>query len=199
MVALTCVVTSLLSRRWHDMILDLVLVRARVCLYSAAQALCTGRLVADLWLSNLLGRNWLDSVGIWLRSAAQAQSTAIITSNTTFAFVRAHRVGGNAKYTGPILVNMLSLGARVLSAVVSIGRGRAVGRKTTALLLRMRVGAGGNATARWSVHGRIRRDAFDGGGMLTVMFAIAFPPAPHLRVESALPISGTDCQEQSLR
>ena len=181
------------------MSLDLVLVRARVCLRSAAQALCTGRLVADLWLSNLLGRKWLDSVGIWLCNAAQAQSTAIITSNTTIAVVRAHRARGNATYTGPIFKHTLSLGARVLSAVVSIGRRGAVGRRTTALLLRTRAGAGGIATFSGNMHGRIRRNEFEGGGMLTVLFAIAFPSAPHLSVESALPISGTDLNGDSAR
>ena len=184
--------SSLLSRRWPDLSLDLLLLRERFCLHGAAQALCTGRLVADFWLSDLLGRKWLDSEGIWLCNAAQAQSIASITSSTTLAVLRAHRAGGNATYTGPIHKQMLSLGARVLGAVVSISRGRAIGRGSTALLLRMRVGAGGIATARGSVHGRIRRDEFEGGGMLTVLFAIAFPPAPHLRVESALPISGTD-------
>ena len=60
------------------------------------------------------------------------------------------------------------------------------------MLLRARAGVGGFATVSGKMHGRIRREEFEGGGMLTLTFSNAFPPAPHLGVNSALPMSGTD-------
>ena len=99
--------------------------------------------------SNLLGRRWLDTVGIWLDSAARSLSTAF---NIALVATRAHRARGEAKLKGGNNGLGRCLGGPVLSAVVSIGQSGAAGRGDLAALPRARASGGGIATISGKVH-----------------------------------------------